>query len=71
MSEGEKLLEHDGDLDTVGRRQRVELVRMHADGQILFMGRTGDRPVNAGEPAAGFFRRFPDLGGRVGITHIS
>src|SRR5689334_14981874 len=44
----QKLLEHDRDLLPVGRRERVKLERMLADGQLFVVGRSGDRPVDAG-----------------------
>src|SRR5581483_10582874 len=64
---GEQLLEHHGDLDAVGRSQRVELEGMSAYRQFLVMGRTGDRAVDSGEAAAAFLVPGPDFRGFVGI----
>src|SRR3954452_20779214 len=51
---GEQLLEHDADLLAVGRRERVELEGMLADGQLLLVSRAGNRAVDIDElPAAG------------------
>ena len=56
-----------GDLDPVGRGQRIQLVRVLAHRQLLFVGRSGDRPVDAGELAAAFAFLLPDLRRRVVI----
>ncbi|RMN75181.1 hypothetical protein ALQ52_04431 [Pseudomonas cannabina pv. alisalensis] len=52
VSQRQQLLQHDRDLHPIGRRQRIQLQRMLADGQFLFMCRTGDRAVDAGKCTA-------------------
>jgi hypothetical protein len=66
MALRQQFLQHHRDLHAIGRRQRIELERMASDRQLLVMGRPGDRPVDAGEPAAVFFVPGPNLGRRVG-----
>ena len=61
----DQLLEQDGDLHAVRRRQRVELVGMFAHRQVPVVGRTGNGTVDIGELTAGF-RVLPDFGGRIG-----
>ena len=63
---GQQLLKHHGDLDAVGRRQRIELQRMRAARQRRLMRRAGVRPVDRGERAAVLAFPFPDLGRFVG-----
>src|SRR5690625_1813336 len=59
----QQLLEHDGDLDPVGRAQRIELMRMLANGQGLVVGGAGNGPVDAGKLAAvGVFFPYPYFG---------
>ena len=71
VAEREQLLEHDRDLDTVRRPKRIELHRMTADWQFLFMRRTRDRSIDIGETSAAGLVPGPDLRGRVGrISHV-
>src|SRR3546814_7944767 len=49
---GQKLLQHDRDLLAVRRAERIELQRVLADRQGLFMRGAGNRTVDAGERAA-------------------
>ena len=51
VTKGKQLLKHDADLHAVGRGQGVELQRMLAHRQRLFLPRTGGRGVDAGELA--------------------
>ena len=62
---GEQLLEHHRDLHAVRRRQRVELKRMAADGQLLLVRRARDRAVDVREATAALLVPGPDLGRRV------
>lgn len=57
-----QFFQHDGDLLAIRRRQRIKLQRMLSDGKFLFMGGTGDRPVDIGELAAIALVPGPDLG---------
>ncbi len=66
VPERQKLLEHDRDLHAVWRRQRIELQRMLANGQVFVMRRARNRAIDVGEPAAAFCVPGPDLGGDVG-----
>ncbi|CAM4851251.1 unnamed protein product [Rotaria magnacalcarata] len=61
MPEGQQLFEEDGDLLPVGRGQGIQLQRVLADRQFLFMGRAGNRAVDAGEGAAAFGVPGPDF----------
>ena len=65
FTEREQFLQHDRDLDAVGRRQRIELQRMLADRQFLVVRGAGDRPVDAGKFTAAFLVPFPDFRRRV------
>ena len=58
---GQKLLEHDGDLDAVRSSQRIELERMAADRQLRLMRGAGDRAIDAGKATAAFLVPGPDL----------
>ena len=70
---GEQLLEHHRDLHAVRRRQRIELKRVAADGQLLFVRRARDRAVDVREATAAFLVPGPNfrrrVGGRVGHGH--
>ena len=63
MPQLKQLFEHDGDLHPVRRRQRVELQRMPADRQLLFVGRPGDRPIDVGETTAAALSQVQTFGG--------
>ena len=67
----EQLFEHDGDLDAVRRRQRIQLHRVPTDRQIFFMSGPGDGPVDVGKLATVFFVPSPDFGRGIGccIAH--
>src|SRR5262249_50692180 len=69
----QQLLEHDGDLDAVRRALRIELQRVLADRQFLFVLCAGGRAVDVGEAAHRAVRLVPgpDLRRRVygGIGH--
>src|SRR5690554_5053398 len=63
----QQLLEHDGDLDAVGRGQRIQLQRLLAARQLTVVGRAGNRAVDAGELAAIFLIPGPDSGWGVSV----
>src|SRR5690554_5008846 len=56
----QQLLEHDGDLDPVGRGQRIQLQRMLATRQLTLVGGPGNGPVDAGKLAAVVLVPGPD-----------
>src|SRR6186713_1334891 len=61
VSCSQQLLKHDGDLDAVRRRQRIELERMAADRQFGLMRGAGDRAVDAGKAPAALLIPGPDF----------
>ncbi|ENN88140.1 hypothetical protein RHSP_39340 [Rhizobium freirei PRF 81] len=65
MTKRQQLLEQDRDLHAIRRAERIELKRMAADRQFLFMRRPGDRTVDIGELAAIRLVPGPDLRRRV------
>src|SRR6185437_5762798 len=72
MAGGEQFLQHDRHFDAVGRAQRIELQRMAADRQRLFVRGAGDRAVDAGEAAAALFVPDPDFRRDVfGVGHAA
>jgi hypothetical protein len=52
VAQRQQLFQHHGDLDAVGRGQRVQLQRVLAHRQLLVMRGAGDGPVDVGELAA-------------------
>src|SRR5690606_23191416 len=64
----QQLLEHDGDLDPVGRGQRIQLQRMLATRQLTLVGGPGNGPVDAGKLAAVVLVPGPDPGWCVGLV---
>ena len=67
VSQCEQLLQHDGDLDTVWRTQRVELQRVATDRQYFFVCRACYRPIGRCKFAAVGFDPSPDFGRRIGV----
>src|SRR3546814_19567265 len=59
--DGQKLLQHDRDLHAVRCAERIEMERMLPDGQLLVVGRAGDRPVYACEPTTAGLVPGPDI----------
>src|SRR6187431_2177093 len=57
----QQLLEHDGDLDAVRRRQRIELEWMAADRQFGLMRSAGNRSIDAGKTSAALLVPGPDF----------
>src|SRR5690554_1751021 len=56
----QQLFKHDGDLDPVGRGQRIQLQRMLATRQLTRVGGPGNGPVDAGKLAAVVLVPGPD-----------
>ena len=61
----EELLEQDGHLHAVRRRERIELQRMLPDRELFLVGRSCNGAIDAGETTAAFLVPGPDLRGRV------
>ncbi len=65
---GQQLFQHDGDFDTIGRGQGVQLEWVLAHWQLFVMRWPGNGAVDRGELAAGFRVPGPDFRGRV-VSH--
>ena len=50
VAEGEQFLEHHSDLHAIRRAERIELQRMAADRQFLFVRGAGGRTIGVGKP---------------------
>jgi hypothetical protein len=73
VAEGEQLLEHDGDFDSVGRAPRIQLQGMTPDWQSFLESSACHGSVDVRERAAARLLPGPDLRGNiVGIlVHFS
>src|SRR5690606_9261093 len=71
VAKGKQLFEHDADVDAVERGQGIQLQRVLAHRQRLFLSRPGRRRVDAGELAARRRIVRPDLRRNVGsgVSH--
>src|SRR3974390_3459540 len=57
---GQQFLQHDCNLDAIGRPERIELQRMLSARQLLFMRRTRDRAIDIGIAPVGSVVLLPD-----------
>lgn len=63
ITEGEKLLEQDGDFLPVWRAKRIEPEQMLTDREFLLVGCAGNRPIDVCKRAAIWLRPSPNLWG--------
>ena len=62
---GEQFFQQDGNLDAIGRGERVELQGVVADRKFFVMGRSRSRPVNVSKAPAILFVPLPNFRWRI------